>query len=632
MAALACSLLISNGGNDSREADPFETDIDLDTTYHKAVLLDPGTIAVDLPSSYSQADEGIVTSVKDQSPWGTCWAFAGTAAAETAILKYLGTTAEESELDLSERHLVWFSSHPVTAEDSLSQQGEGIHVLGETADNANITFDVAGTSDMFSYLYSCGIGPVLEKDFPYRGVIGFSSLDFFTDEAYAEKSEAALGSVFKSLYGGDFDAVYAKLKKEGKIQSFIDTETKRGLEFPEGTTPDNLSRESCMKALRAYVVKVYTRSDEYSKYDDWSIPATDERGESNRFLTAGCSLLNGNVLPDTVVVADKKYAGINEYTIKMIKKEIYEGKGISVGYKHSSSIYNAKTGAIYNPEFAGMNHYVQIVGWDDDYSKDNFLVAPEKDGAWLIKNSWGSETDGHVINGKTYYDDVGFKNADGKATGFMWISYYDRTLTAIESLEFTDKLSGEEGFNTYMHDYLPGIEQRCFSSNTATKTANVFKIESDEKLTALSISTTWVRSDVSVAVYLLSSGYKSPEDGTKVYSFNKVIENAGYHTIFLDAPIGMKAGQSVSIVVEEKNTNFREGKTVYLASPSLCPDKTGAQTDDFPRYGESVVNEGESFLFNLGKWMDWSKVAPKMVDGLPMVIDNFSIKAFTVDA
>ena len=35
-----------------------------------------------------------------------------------------------------------------------------------------------------------------------------------------------------------------------------------------------------------------------------------------------------------------------------------------------------------------------VVGWDDNYSKDNFRdgVKPEKDGAWLIRNSWGDGT------------------------------------------------------------------------------------------------------------------------------------------------------------------------------------------------------------------------------------------------
>ena len=44
------------------------SDIVLESTFHKAVPLDPSTISVDLPSSYSQADEGIVTSVKYQNP------------------------------------------------------------------------------------------------------------------------------------------------------------------------------------------------------------------------------------------------------------------------------------------------------------------------------------------------------------------------------------------------------------------------------------------------------------------------------------------------------------------------------------------------------------------------------------
>lgn len=39
------------------------------------------------------------------------------------------------------------------------------------------------------------------------------------------------------------------------------------------------------------------------------------------------------------------------------------------------------------------NHVVTIVGWDDDYPASNFsgqAGAPDGNGAWLVKNSWGS--------------------------------------------------------------------------------------------------------------------------------------------------------------------------------------------------------------------------------------------------
>ena len=33
------------------------------------------------------------------------------------------------------------------------------------------------------------------------------------------------------------------------------------------------------------------------------------------------------------------------------------------------------------------NHGVEIIGWDDNYPKENFKYEPEGNGAWLIKNS-----------------------------------------------------------------------------------------------------------------------------------------------------------------------------------------------------------------------------------------------------
>ena len=52
------------------------------------------------------------------------------------------------------------------------------------------------------------------------------------------------------------------------------------------------------------------------------------------------------------------------------------------------------------------NHAITLIGWDDDYSADNFEVKPPGDGAFIIKNSWGT--------------DFGYE-------GYWYISYYDKS-------------------------------------------------------------------------------------------------------------------------------------------------------------------------------------------------------------
>lgn len=52
-------------------------------------------------------------------------------------------------------------------------------------------------------------------------------------------------------------------------------------------------------------------------------------------------------------------------------------------------------GGIYRNSQNGTNrglHGLAIIGWDDNYSKDNFYYEkPENDGAWLVLNSWGTK-------------------------------------------------------------------------------------------------------------------------------------------------------------------------------------------------------------------------------------------------
>ncbi len=108
----------------------------------------------DLPAKFDLRDEGVVTPVKFQNPFSTCWAFGASAAAETGILTDLGMTAEEFkeragyDLDLSEKHLAYWLYHtvPEGGDPAHSQAGEGFALIRE--ESAAAVYDNGGT-DVF---------------------------------------------------------------------------------------------------------------------------------------------------------------------------------------------------------------------------------------------------------------------------------------------------------------------------------------------------------------------------------------------------------------------------------------------------------------------------------------------------
>lgn len=114
-----------------------------------------------------------------------------------------------------------------------------------------------------------------------------------------------------------------------------------------------------------------------------------------------------------------------------IKTAIYK-YGAAVGNFHYVTDFYNKDNSAYYCDTEGLTtsqlrgHAIAIVGWDDDYSRENFkqertvtdsvnpeesttvTVMPNHDGAWLCKNSWGT-----------------FWSNDG---GYFWISYEDNYL------------------------------------------------------------------------------------------------------------------------------------------------------------------------------------------------------------
>lgn len=110
--------------NDTVTEDNQTTD-DADTKETKAstILLqsaEGSLTAGEYPSRFDLRDLGRVTPVKMQLPWGTCWAFGATTAAETSILTKMDSTYEETGLDLSERYLAWYVAQPVSENISSS--------------------------------------------------------------------------------------------------------------------------------------------------------------------------------------------------------------------------------------------------------------------------------------------------------------------------------------------------------------------------------------------------------------------------------------------------------------------------------------------------------------------------------
>ena len=127
---------------------------------------------------------------------------------------------------------------------------------------------------------------------------------------------------------------------------------------------------------------------------------TKQAGE-NRFVSVqGVRYLTGS----TVEWTDD--ADLRERFITPIKKGIMDAGSVMAGmyYSSSKSYYNSDKHAYYYPN-SGANHAVLLVGWDDEYPKENFPTVPDGDGAWLAKNSWG---EGWGLG------------------GYFWISYYDR--------------------------------------------------------------------------------------------------------------------------------------------------------------------------------------------------------------
>ena len=607
----------------------------------------------DFPTAYDLRNEGVVTPVKKQSPWGSCWSFGAIAAAETSLLSSTGSTYANEPLDLSERHLANFALAPITEADDPTQVGEGLNLTNHK-NGPNTAINSGGDPFHAATLFASGGGPAPEILFPYRGSSATTDSQYYIEH----KQEVIDGEIKEH-----FDFIMGK-----PLDQYLNDNP--------GTTEDQALEEAFNKQLEATRYK-----DQYVGTDDWSIPATNENGVSNRFGTVGYVLQNGNILPEYWNVSGEDQT-LNPAGPAAIKQEILNGRGVAICMKADQSLPDKEGNRTYINQntwsqycwVRDMSHAVCIVGWDDNYNKGNFThtvykrdadgqvitdgegkpivdeelsakTTPENDGAWLAKNSWGSETDarpddlGNVVNRGTW----GEKNSDGKHTGYFWISYEDKSLTKAETYEFSLDLNWLNDYDCLQYDYMPaqlGFDRVDQGDPSVVSTANVFNIEGDREVKAVSAYAPLENTRITFALYQLNDGATNPTDGQLLYRTSKNFEYCGYHRLDIDIPIILRSGQRLAVVTTASHVG-EGGKRLYDAGYAIGVSKEyidelnvgKSEKEMLPFYSVGVVNEGESFLYKNGAWVDWTgeKAAAEAAD-YRAEIDNFGIKAYTVAA
>ena len=289
---------------------------------------------------------------------------------------------------------------------------------------------------------------------------------------------------------------------------------------------------------------------------------------------------------------------VNTTSKEDVKKAVMDYGAVSISYwsdqssDWSTQYYNSLTAAYYCPEGHITNHAVNIVGWDDDYSSDNFATKPEGNGAWIVRNSWGSE----------YGKD-----------GYFYLSYYDKSIYSVGytlEAELSDNYNNNYQYDGAMLYGYMGYTGSNKYSNIFEAKANLGGSENIKAVSFMTGSSTNLNYTVSVYTNLLDD--TNPESGTLAAQKSGVTTYDGMYTVVLDSSVNINEGKKFSVVVE---VNSNSGKTAYLAyERSMQSGKAGYWCTASVKANQSFINS---------PYNGWNDFSNKSYGG------NFIIKAFT---
>lgn len=273
-------------------------------------------------------------------------------------------------------------------------------------------------------------------------------------------------------------------------------------------------------------------------------------------------------LQEAQIIEDKDLDAIKEavYTKGGVETAIYSDMQDA---DSDSEYYNRDHSSYYYDGTEGINHDVVIVGWDDNYSRNNFNKTPEKDGAFICKNSWGTE----------FGED-----------GYFYISYCDAHICET-SVVYTKLESSDNYDKIYQADKLGWVGVLGFDNEEAYF-ANVYTAGKGEELSAVSFYATGAKSTYEVYV---TTDFESEDDlADRKLVASGEMEYAGYYTVNLDEAEKLADGNKFAVIVHITTPDTKYPIAIEYDADSL--------TDSFD------IKDGEGYLSLYGnQWYSAEK-------------------------
>ena len=358
------------------------------------------------PRTFDLRELGALSPVRDQDPYGTCWAFASLASLESTFLK-----AGKGAFDFSEWHLAYFA---------YVDEGSSLPAFTAIAPGfgSDPIFDQGGSVFQAAALLARWTGAVAESTRPYQNVSP----------------------------------------------------------WPESSRPSASDRAA--KRLE------------------------------NVFLIQGEGLLDEEAV---------KYA-------------LMRWGAVSVRVVWDDGAYSGEDFSYYNVPETGGGHIVTIVGWDDDFPAGNFVADPGRDGAWIVRNSWGT---------------------GWGEEGYFYLSYAEPTLGYPAVFLGGDNNAFDR---IYQYDPLGWVNNIGAGSETAWF-ANIFESRGNETLEAVSFYVP--APDASFRVEVRTGGAEGePGSGELVSVMEDILGPSGYHTVRLTRNVPLSGGERFSVAVRVTTPGF----------------------------------------------------------------------------